>query len=219
MKILILAGILAVTGYLTYTNHFRSEEPPAPPPAPPPRLAPAGTHFTVERYSTATESGVKALRAGTKVRQLSEPKDGKLAVVTDEGAEFSVPIEILTNDLDVRDAVRARAQKDLEKVREEMEAETAADSHEIEEQLRINRRELGELRLKLEELQVARGRAAEKVEVETRNSKERSISGSPMADERRARNALAEIERAIKKTELAIENLQLAIRREELRKL
>jgi len=227
MKALILAGILLVTGYLTYTNHFRSEElptptpatTPTPTPAPTPRLAPVGTHFTIERYSEVTESGVKALPAGTKLQALGEPKDGKLAVATDDGLEFLAPLEILTNDLDVRDGVRGRVRKDLEKVREEMDAQTAAASHELEEQLRVSRRELEQLQLQLEELQVSRGRAAAKVEVEARKGKELSLTGNPMASELRARNELADIERAIKRTELAIENLQLAIRREGLRKL
>jgi len=231
MKILILAGILAVTGYLTYTNHFRAEEQPtptltltptptptpAPTPAPTPRLAPAGTFFTTERYSEVTESGVRAVPAGTKVRVLDEPKDGKLAVATENGLEILVPTDILTNDLDVRDNVLRRVEKEFQKVREQIDTQTAEVQQELEEELASKKRELQDLQLKLEELQVMRERAATKVEVEARKSKDLSLRGNPMAGEQRARNALAEIERRIKKTQLASENLRILIRREEAR--
>lgn len=216
MKILLLSIVLAAAGYLTYTNHFRSAETPSPTPSPTPRLAPAGIHFSLERYSVVTESGVNALPAGTQVKALGEPQDGKLAVSTDSGLEFLVPIEILTNDLDVRDGVLSRIQKDLDKARANMDGQTAATNQRLEEQLRVSQQELQQLQLKLDELQLSRERAVANIELEVRSGKNVSLAGGPRASEIKARNVLAAIERAIKKTELAIEDLKLAIRREQM---
>ena len=63
---------------------------------------------------------------------------------------------------------------------------------------------------------MSRERAVANIELKVRSGKNVSLAGGPRASEIKARNVLAAIERAIKKTELAIEDLKLAIRREQM---
>jgi hypothetical protein len=219
MKALLLAAILAVAGYFTYKNHFEgnltigallptTQNPAA-------RLAPSGTFFITERYSEVTDTGVKAVSPGTKVKALGAPELGRTKVRTEDGLELIVPEEILTNDLDIIDQVLATVSNQIQKAQEEADANTAIGNQELEKEIKAKHREVQRLGIHLGELNVSRQRAIEKLELEVAKSKNVSITGSATFAEQQARAALAEVDKNIRKTEIAVENLQLSIRRKQ----
>lgn len=219
MKVLILLILLGVVGYFTYKNHFQANPGIvavfSAPQSPVARLAPNSTFFITERYSETTDTGVKAIPPGTKVKALGASDGGRTKVRTEDGLELIVPDEILTNDLDIIDQVIASVSKQIQKAQEEADAKTAIANQEVEKELQANRREVQRLGIHLGELNVSRQRALEKLELESAKSKSISLTGSATFAEQQARAALADVEKSIRKTEIAIENLHLSIRRKE----
>jgi hypothetical protein len=221
MKALMLVTLLGVAGYFTYKNHFEANPTTAAVlqaiQKPAARLAPNGTFFITERHSEVTDTGVQAVSPGTKVKALGAPELGRTKVRTEDGLELIVPEEILTNDLDIIDQVLATVSNQIQKAQEEADANTAIGNQQVERELKAKHREVQRLGIHLGELSVSRQRAIEKLELEVAKSKNVSITGSATFAEQQARAALAEVDKNIRKTEIAIENLQLSIRRKEFR--
>ena len=140
---------------------------------------------------------------------------GRTKVRTEDGLELIVPEEILTNDLDIIDQVLATVSNQIQKAQEEADANTAIGNQELEKEIKAKHREVQRLGIHLGELNVSRQRAIEKLELEVAKSKNVSITGSATFAEQQARAALAEVDKNIRKTEIAVENLQLSIRRKQ----
>lgn len=204
MKTLLFILLCAVGGFYAY-RHFTDVPPPPSAPAPAPRLAPKGVFFLKERFSEKTELGVRALRAGSEVKLVS--KDATTSVVSDaNNNEFKVPTEILTNDLDVRDAV-------LKKAAEQSPKGSSVDPNEVARKTRISelQREIERQELRLEELNLSRKRAEEDLAKE--KAKGSSLSGSPLQGEQATRKKIEQLAAQIVISDRKIEDARLAIKK------
>lgn len=216
-----LLVLLGVAGYFTYVNYFggtpnavssliSAQDPPK-------RLTPDGTFFVTDRHSEISGEGVRAIQPGTRVKAVGSPEPGKTTIRTDDGIEFLVSNDILTNDLDVIDRVLTAVRRQIQDAQEQTDATMAIRKQEFEKELQSKHKEVERLGILLGELNLARERAIEKLQVEAAKSREGSISGGASIEEQRARAAIAEIEKNIRKAETSAENLRLAIRRHEFR--
>ena len=212
MKALIFILLCAIGGFYAY-KHFAGESVPAPTlaptptstPMPAPRLAPPGVFFTTERFSEKTEFGVHGLKAGSELKLIS--KDETTARVSDvNGSEFNVPLEILTNDLDVRDTV-------LKKTAEQLPRGPSTDPREVARKGRIAelRTEIERQNLRIDELELSLKRAKEDLDKE--KAKGTAISGSPLQGEQAAKRKIDQIEEQLKISQRKIEDTALAIRK------
>jgi hypothetical protein len=209
MKVLLFLLALATGGYFAY-QHFAFTEPPAPAK----RLAPPGVFYAKERFSERTDVGVRALNAGSRVKLTR--KDGQNSVVVDdEGNEFEVPSRILTDDLDVRDALVKSISDNNAKARQRADAETIVADQSREARSKRFRDEIAILRLRLQELNLARSRAEDELKAEVAKSKQSSVSGNPMQGEREARAKIQQIDAQIEISQRKIEDAELSIRRED----
>jgi hypothetical protein len=180
-----------------------------------PRLAPEGIYFMTERYSEVSDSGVRALLPGARVRQLSATAEGTVKVVNDHDQEFEVPSRILTQDLDVRDALLVTIADNHAKAQKHLEGQDIVAKNQIDARLAEKARSAQELQLKLAELQVQRDVAQRRLQLETGRSQERSLTGGAMAEERAARAKLTAITTEMEKIQSRLASLSLEMRREE----
>lgn len=204
MKTFIFLLICAIGGFYAY-KHFTEQPPPPPPPKPAPRLAPPGVFFTKERFSEKTDFGVRALKAGVEVKLVS--KDETTAVVADaNNNQFKVPKEILTNDLDVRDAI-------LKKIAEQAPKGSTSDPAAIQRGARIAEleTEIGRQQLRIEELELTRSRTEEFLASQA--GKGPSLVGDPNHGERNAREKINQLNEQIRISQRKIEDAQLEIKK------
>lgn len=216
MKLLFFLVVLSTGAYLAY-DYFTAEEPIISPmtQAPAPRLAPKGIFFITERYSEVTDSGVRALMPGTRVRNLSSAAQGTTKVANDHGEEFEVPSRILTQDLDLRDALLVSIADNHAKVQKHIEDQDIVAKHQKDARIAEKARTAQELQLKLAELQVQYDTAQRRVQLETGQSQAKSLTGGAMAGERAARATFTGIKIEIEKIQSRLTKLQLEMRREE----
>lgn len=216
MKMLLSLVVLGAVTYLAH-DYFTAEEPiiPAITQAPASRLAPKDIYFITERYSEVTDSGVRALLPGARVRQLSSTAEGTTKAVNDHGEEFEVPSRILTQDLDVRDALLLSIADNHAKVQKHIEDQDIVAKHQKDARVAEKARTAQELQLKLAELQVQHDAAQRRVQLESGRSQERSLTGGAMAEERTARAKLTGITTEMEKIQSRLASLSLEIRREE----
>lgn len=212
MKALLILLLLSVGGYYGY-QHFAA----TPTPTPTPRLAPPGIYFLKERFSEKTEFGVRALKAGSRVKLVKEEGPTWL-VVDDENNEFRLPSRILTNDLDVRDAILKTIADQQDRIHQQADEDVLVAQQKTEERVSRFQSEIAKLELRLDELRLARDRASEQLQVEVRKSDSSGVSGNAMMGEREARQKMLQIDTEIKTIELKIEDLNLAIRKETLQR-
>jgi len=158
---------------------------------------------------------VRALKAGSRVKLVKEEGPAWL-VVDDENNELRLPSRILTNDLDVRDAILKTIADQQHKIRQQADDDVLVAQQKTEERVSRFQSEISKLRLRLEELQLASQRADEQLQVEARKSDSSSVSGDAMMGEREARQKILQIDAETKTIERKIEDLNLSNRKETL---
>ena len=103
-------------------------EPTVPPrktPTPiPHRYAPAGVYFLLQRVKLTTDSGIEAFPAGTQVQEVSKQATTCHIRIRD-GLEMDIPIQQLTNDLDVAALLKKQDQLSRQQVAKIMAREQA----------------------------------------------------------------------------------------------
>jgi hypothetical protein len=88
-------------------------------------LAPEGTFYLMERVSITTDSGVTGLAPGTRVHLIQDK--GDVFRVSDRTTTFEVPVEKLTDDVDLAQLVARNDAQSQRLVAEYVQRQNAAD--------------------------------------------------------------------------------------------
>ena len=118
---LAVLALAAIVGWIVYNQPVQKEH----------RYAPAGTYYLKEYVSFSTGHGVTGVESGESVRlvRVLDAKGEQLRVAGRDG-EFDVSADLLTNDLDVAEAIRQQDQS----TQADFHAKTAAISQQQAEQ-------------------------------------------------------------------------------------
>jgi hypothetical protein len=167
----------------------------------------------MERISEKTDSGVRALPAGAKVRWIST-RGSKAVVRTEDNSEFVVSEEMLTSDLNIKDQL---LQDDA---REKLRNAKAAlgvvilGKEAVDQQIKNDENEITMMRFELEALSLRKKRHEAIVSAD--RAKPVSLLGDKSPQAKQAANEIVVIERRSKVIEMKIEDLELSINRNRL---
>jgi hypothetical protein len=155
---------------------------------------------------------VRALKIGSRVKLLSKQGNSSV-VVDDEKNQFVLPSHILTNDLDVRDAVLKTVADENERARQGAEIADIVANESRDARRERMADEIEKTQFRISELKLARSRAEEELNAE---SARKTLSGRATPDALRITAKISQLDAQIKVSERQIEDLNMQIQRESL---